>query len=72
MKVPDGSEIAWFVSGMWATFFVIRATRARGSGFFGIVALLVVGVAPALGLIFEKELVVLAGDLYRSFSTVGK
>lgn len=56
MNLPDGGELAWFLSGMWATLFILRAGRVSQSGFFAVVATLVVGVLPALGLMFEAQL----------------
>ena len=56
MSLPNGAELAWFLSGMWAALFILRAGRASRSGFFAMVATLVVAAAPALGLLFEQQL----------------
>ena len=56
MNLPDGAEFAWFLSGMWAALFIFRAGRVPQSGFFAVVATLVIGVLPALGLMFEAQL----------------
>ena len=56
MSLPTGAELAWFLSGMWAAVFIFRAGRMSQSGFFAVVATLVVGVMPALGLLFETQL----------------
>lgn len=56
MNLPDGTEFAWFLSGMWATLFILRAGRMTQAGFFAVLAMLVVAVLPALGLLFEAQL----------------
>jgi len=56
ISLPSGAELAWFLSGMWAALFILRAGRAADSGFFGVLATLFVAVAPALGLLFEVQL----------------
>lgn len=56
MNLPSGAELAWFLSGMWAALFILRARRASRSGFFAVVATLVVAAAPALGLLFQEQL----------------
>jgi len=56
MNLPDGTEFAWFLSGMWAALFILRAGRMWQSGFFAVVAMLVVAIVPALGLLFNTQL----------------
>lgn len=56
ISLPDGAEFAWFLSGMWAALFIFRAGRLSESGFFAVLAVLVVGAIPALGLLFEAQL----------------
>ena len=56
MSLPNGTELAWFLSGMWAALFILRAGRVSQSGFFAVVATLVVGALPSLGLLFETQL----------------
>ena len=56
MSLPTGAELAWFLSGMWAALFILRAGRMSQSGFFAVVAILVVAMLPALGLLFETQL----------------
>jgi len=56
MSLPNGAELAWFLSGMWATIFILRAGRASHSGFFAVVAVLVLAIAPALGILFQEQL----------------
>ena len=53
MILPNGTELAWFLSGMWATIFVLRAGRASQSGFFAVLATLVLAVLPAVGILFH-------------------
>jgi hypothetical protein len=55
MSLPNGAELAWFLSGMWATIFILRAGRASSSGFFAVAATLVLAVVPAIGLLFETQ-----------------
>jgi len=56
MTLPNGTELAWFLSGMWATIFIFRAGRASQSGFFAVLATLVLAIAPALGILFQAQL----------------
>jgi hypothetical protein len=56
MNLPDGAEFAWFLSGMWAVLFILRAGRMSQAGFFAVMAMLVVAIVPALGLLFEAQL----------------
>lgn len=56
MSLPNGAEFAWFLSGMWAALFILRAGRMSQSGFFAVVAMLVIAVVPALGLLFDSQL----------------
>jgi len=56
MILPNGTELAWFLSGMWATLFILRVGRASQSGFFAVVATLVLAIAPALGILFQEQL----------------
>lgn len=56
MNLPDGAQFAWFLSGMWAALFILRAGRMWQAGFFAVVAMLVLAVVPALGLLFEAQL----------------
>lgn len=56
MNLPDGAEFAWFLSGMWAALFILRAGRMSQAGFFAVVAMLVIAIVPALGLLFEAQL----------------
>ena len=56
MSLPTGGEFAWFLCGMWAALFVLRVGRASESGFFSVVATLVLAVMPALALLFEAQL----------------
>jgi len=56
MILPNGTELAWFLSGMWATIFVLRAGRASQSGFFAVLATLVLAVLPAVGILFQVQL----------------
>jgi hypothetical protein len=60
MSLPNGAELAWFLSGMWAALFILRAGRAADSGFFAVIATLFVAAVPALGLLFETQLVQMA------------
>ena len=60
MNLPDGAQFAWFLCGMWAALFILRAGRMSQSGFFAVVAMLVIAVMPALGLLFEAQLAELA------------
>jgi hypothetical protein len=56
MTLPNGTELAWFLSGMWATIFILRAGRASQSGFFAVLATLVLAVLPAIGILFQEQL----------------
>ncbi len=56
MNLPNGAELAWFLCGMWAALFILKAARSTHAGFFAVVALLVVAVAPAAGLLYEHQL----------------
>lgn len=56
MSLPTGAELAWFLCGAWAVLFILRASRSTHSGFFAVVALLVIAVLPAVGLIYENQL----------------
>ena len=56
MILPNGTELAWFLSGMWATIFILRAGRASQSGFFAVLATLVLAVLPAVGILFQVQL----------------
>jgi hypothetical protein len=56
MSLPNGAELAWFLSGMWATIFILRVGRVSSSGFFAVAATLVLAIAPAVGLLFETQL----------------
>lgn len=63
MILPDGTELAWFLSGMWAAVFILRAGRVSSSGFFAVVAMLVLAALPVLGLLFEPQLVELGARI---------
>lgn len=63
MHLPNGAEFAWFLSGMWAALFILRLSRSMHSGFFGVVALLVVAIMPALGLLYQHQL----GEIAKRF-----
>lgn len=67
MSLPDGAELAWFLSGMWAALFILRAGRASQSGFFAVVATLFVAAVPALGLLFEAQLGQVAAGVAEAF-----
>jgi hypothetical protein len=56
MNLPNGAELAWFLCGMWAALFILRAARSTHAGFFAVVALLVVAIAPAAGMLYERQL----------------
>jgi hypothetical protein len=56
MHLPTGAEFAWFLSGMWATIFILRAGRSSHAGFFAVFALLIVAIAPAAGLLYQDQL----------------
>ncbi len=56
MNLPNGAEFGWFLSGMWATIFILRAGRSSHAGFFAVFLLLVVAIAPALGLLYQAQL----------------
>ena len=56
MNLPNGAELAWFLCGMWAALFILKAARSTHAGFFAVVALLVVAIAPAAGLLYEHQL----------------
>ena len=67
MILPDGTELAWFLSGMWAALFILRAGRVSQSGFFAVVAMLVLAALPVLGLLFEPHLVDLGARIQAVF-----
>jgi hypothetical protein len=56
MHLPNSAELSWFLSGMWAALFILKAGRSSQSGFFAVVALLVVAIGPALGLLYQDQL----------------
>jgi len=56
MTLPNGTEVAWFLCGMWASLFILRAGRASQSGFFAVMATLVLAVLPAIALLFQEQL----------------
>lgn len=70
MNWPAGNEIAWFFCGVWATFFLGRAGRARESGFFAMVALVFVAAAPAVALMLESDLTRLLEQLQRTIRSM--
>jgi hypothetical protein len=63
MSLPSGYELAWFLSGMWAAIFILRAGRVSQSGFFAVMASLVIAAVPALGLLFQDQLALIAASL---------
>ena len=56
MTLPNGTELAWFLCGMWASLFILRAGRVSQSGFFAVAAALVLAVLPAIGLLFHEQI----------------
>jgi len=56
MHLPNGGEFAWFLSGMWATIFILRAGRSSHAGFFAVFGLLILAFLPAVGLLYQDQL----------------
>ena len=54
---------------MWAALFILRAGRMWQSGFFAVVAMLVVAVVPALGLLFNTQLAEFAARVQAVINT---
>ena len=69
MSLPNGGELAWFLSGMWAALFILRAGRNSQAGFFGVVATLFVALVLALGLLFENQIGEIAARVHQAIRT---